>query len=234
MQPLHVPFSEKDDAKSLGAKWDGVLKTWYAPDNLDASLFALWFPKPVIAPKSAKHTLRLDLVPSTEFYKNARLELTKKEWESISNDIRQKNGDCCEECGGQGGVPGKTQNTEAHEKWDYQETPEGSFQVLTGIACLCTACHESTHLGLARVKGREAPAIANLMEVNNWTREEANEHICEAFKVWDVRSKKPWILDCTWILENYGDKMSATTTQNILDYKSKSAERKSPRARVSV
>ena len=30
---LHVPFEQKDDAKSMGAKWDSEKKLWYAPDE---------------------------------------------------------------------------------------------------------------------------------------------------------------------------------------------------------
>ncbi|VVN67835.1 hypothetical protein PS834_00213 [Pseudomonas fluorescens] len=41
---LKVPFSEKDEAKSLGAKWDPSLKTWYIPDGVDISPLAQWLP----------------------------------------------------------------------------------------------------------------------------------------------------------------------------------------------
>ena len=39
---LNVPYAEKDTAKSLGAKWDAAKKKWYAPENLDISLFSKW------------------------------------------------------------------------------------------------------------------------------------------------------------------------------------------------
>lgn len=32
---IAVPFSEKDEAKALGARWDSAEKTWYAPAGLD-------------------------------------------------------------------------------------------------------------------------------------------------------------------------------------------------------
>ena len=40
--PLNVPFKEKDEAKSLGARWNPAAKHWYIPEGLDASLFAKW------------------------------------------------------------------------------------------------------------------------------------------------------------------------------------------------
>lgn len=39
---LEVPFQQKDAARSLGAKWDVVVKRWYVPDGVDASAFATW------------------------------------------------------------------------------------------------------------------------------------------------------------------------------------------------
>lgn len=39
---LNVPFDEKDEAKSIGARWDGDAKCWYAPAGSDLSKFAKW------------------------------------------------------------------------------------------------------------------------------------------------------------------------------------------------
>ena len=39
---LNVPFSEKDDAKKLGARWDVEKKIWYVPDNIDPKPFDQW------------------------------------------------------------------------------------------------------------------------------------------------------------------------------------------------
>ncbi len=43
---LDVPFSEKDAAKSLGARWNPSEKKWYIPENLqeDTSAFQKWLP----------------------------------------------------------------------------------------------------------------------------------------------------------------------------------------------
>lgn len=32
---LHVPYKDKEDAKALGARWDGKQKQWYAPEGTD-------------------------------------------------------------------------------------------------------------------------------------------------------------------------------------------------------
>lgn len=39
---LKVPFSEKDEAKKLGARWDAARKVWYVERNTDLSAFAKW------------------------------------------------------------------------------------------------------------------------------------------------------------------------------------------------
>lgn len=39
---INVPFSEKEVAKSLGAKWDGEARSWYIPNHLDPGRFLRW------------------------------------------------------------------------------------------------------------------------------------------------------------------------------------------------
>jgi len=41
---LEVPFSEKDAAKSLGAKWNQKIKKWYVPRGVDEEGFNHWVP----------------------------------------------------------------------------------------------------------------------------------------------------------------------------------------------
>ncbi|WP_435016355.1 exodeoxyribonuclease VII large subunit [Tundrisphaera sp. TA3] len=51
---LHVPFAQKDDAKALGARWDGARRTWYAPPGTDLEDFRRWMPPGFAAAESAK------------------------------------------------------------------------------------------------------------------------------------------------------------------------------------
>ena len=39
---LKVPFQQKDAAKSLGAKWDATVSSWYVPEGVDTSAFTAW------------------------------------------------------------------------------------------------------------------------------------------------------------------------------------------------
>ncbi|MGV8842699.1 MAG: DUF5710 domain-containing protein [Pseudomonas sp.] len=41
---LKVPFSQKDEVKSLGARWDPNLKTWYVPEGVEIAPLSRWLP----------------------------------------------------------------------------------------------------------------------------------------------------------------------------------------------
>ncbi|WP_277960745.1 DUF5710 domain-containing protein [Pseudomonas sp. RIT-To-2] len=58
---LAVPFSEKDEAKSLGARWDPSQKTWYIPEGVQVGPLTRWLP---VTPLE-------DLVHGPEFYVRA-------------------------------------------------------------------------------------------------------------------------------------------------------------------
>lgn len=44
MMFLKVPFAEKDEAKALGARWNGERKSWYVPDGKPTEGFERWLP----------------------------------------------------------------------------------------------------------------------------------------------------------------------------------------------
>lgn len=43
---LNVPFSEKDEAKALGAFWDAEKKKWYAKEKQNYHKFQKWILSP--------------------------------------------------------------------------------------------------------------------------------------------------------------------------------------------
>ena len=48
MTHLNCPFSEKDQAKSLGARWDAMKNKWYIPPGLPLEPFAKWLPNDIL------------------------------------------------------------------------------------------------------------------------------------------------------------------------------------------
>ncbi|MGK6308640.1 exodeoxyribonuclease VII large subunit [Variovorax sp. DT-64] len=51
-QYLNVPFTQKDAAKSLGARFDGTVKRWYVDEGRDLAAFSQWLPAPAESPPS--------------------------------------------------------------------------------------------------------------------------------------------------------------------------------------
>lgn len=41
---LVAPYSEKEEVKALGARWDPALKTWYVENVENLELFQRWLP----------------------------------------------------------------------------------------------------------------------------------------------------------------------------------------------
>mgnify|MGYP000899773174 FL=1 len=46
---LTVSFKDKDAAKALGARWDGVQRQWYVPEGRELAPFAQWLPAGMVA-----------------------------------------------------------------------------------------------------------------------------------------------------------------------------------------
>lgn len=112
--------------------------------------------------------------------------------------VYERVGHTCEACGA-------TQDREAqiwieaHERWHYDE--KRLVQSLRRLVALCTPCHESTHFGLATVRGNEDRAAAHLATVNKWDTQQVNAHITQAFSVWKQRSSRSWELDLSLLTD---------------------------------
>ena len=64
---LKVPFTEKEHAKALGARWDADRRTWYAPDGVDLAGFAQWIPASALADDETESPLVWRTVRSERF-----------------------------------------------------------------------------------------------------------------------------------------------------------------------
>lgn len=206
MQLLDVLFSEKDAAKALGARWSAEQRAWYVREGADPAPFARWF-----IPQKQVVELFVDLVPRSAWFSNLRSELTADEWLAAKRMVFRRANMRCEVCGGRG----PDHPVECHERWAYDDAT--GVQTLTGLVALCPDCHEATHMGSARVKGRFDEARAHLMAVNQWSAEVAADHIENAFQDWLRRSEREWTLDATWLL-SCGIEVSAETRAKIEEH----------------
>lgn len=163
---INLPFTEKEEAKSLGARWDKTSKRWFIPEGINVSTFSKW----VIQDKPGVK-LPIDLVPSSAWFSNLRSEISSEEWSLVKKATYVAAKYRCECCGGRG----PNHPVECHERWSYDMTT--SIQKLIGTVALCPSCHEATHYGFARVRGREKEARSQLMLVNEWSESQLDFHV---------------------------------------------------------
>jgi hypothetical protein len=190
---LKVPFEEKDAAKGLGAKWDASRRTWYISEGLSSAAFSRWMPLP--STKLPEVRLYVDLVPNTAWFSNLRSVLTLPEWAAVKTRTFRAANYVCEICGGRG----PNHPVECHERWTYIE--DVHLQLLDKTVALCPACHEATHYGLARKRGRELEARDQLLRVNRWTHDQVAKHVSLAMADYERRSSMKWRLDARWLLD---------------------------------
>lgn len=200
---LAVTFEEKEEAKKLGAKWDSINKKWYAP-NMEKILLEKWKinTEPVILSGEDRsyggNNLFVDLIPTTCWFTNVRSCVHPRDWDRLRNHVYERVNYICECCN----INTQTSNVilEAHERWEYNE--ETQTQKLVRIVALCHDCHQSTHMGLAGIKGKGTEAKKHIKKVRGFTEEEYKKHMDEETQIWRKRSMIQWNLDLSLITRN--------------------------------
>lgn len=190
---INVPYSEKEEAKALGAKWDMVEKKWWCLDK-DSQHFQKWLnPQP-----NQNKTLTIELVPSTCWFSNVRNHISSAEWNKVKKHTFTKANYRCEVCNG----VGHKHPVECHELWHYDDT--NHIQTLTGTIALCPDCHTVKHMGLAQIRGVGVKAERWLAKVNNWDNSKTSQYVAGAFSQWRTRSRYDWTLNIDWLNETFG------------------------------
>jgi len=199
---LDVAFAEKDEAKAAGARWDPQARRWYVGPRADRERLARFTPRPPL-PETLPGELRtfpagqglfVDLIPRSCWFTNVRSCVEPRDWERLRKLIIDRTGNECETCYE---PPDREHQLymECHERWHYDD--QTHTQRLVRLLCLCTRCHEATHMGLAKIRRREFEAIEQLTRVEGWTFERAEEHVEAAFELWRERNRTNWTLDLT-------------------------------------
>ena len=146
----------------------------------------------------SKKELLVELIPKTCHYSNVRTTVKPTEWDKIRFISYEAANHKCEICGDTGKNQGYKHAVECHEIWHYDD--EKHVQKLIGLISLCPLCHMTKHIGRAMAMGRENFCYTQLSKVNNWTKEQIQEHVLASFEVHKERSKHEWTLDIS-ILE---------------------------------
>ena len=86
---LKVPFNEKDEAKSLGARWNAEAKLWYVPQGVDATPFEKWLSSaPNAAPTQAAAKPVVKSMPQANAGSTARNETFDDDIDAINARLR--------------------------------------------------------------------------------------------------------------------------------------------------
>lgn len=188
---LNITSQKAKELKNNGKIlfYDYSRKQYYI-DKYD-NFFDKWIPKFCFD----NFSFPIDLIPETCFGSNLRDHISADDWKIIRTDLYKQNSYFCEICG----QKGPNHPVEAHELWSY----ENNIQKMIGLLCLCPACHETQHFGLAMVNGRYEETKKHYAWLCNISENKAEEIFKKSFSVWQIRSQKEWKLDLSWIKTNY-------------------------------
>ncbi len=135
--------------------------------------------------------LNFELVPDSCWYSNLRTLLSKKQWDFLKADAKERAQGKCMICGR------KTNRLEAHERWSYDE--KTATQKLEDIVAVCHDCHAVIHIGRTQLKGDIARAESHYMKVNECSYVEMRKELGIANEIHCRRNKIPeWKLDLSY------------------------------------
>ena len=136
--------------------------------------------------------LKFELVPDGCWYSNLRSILSKKQWDFLRADAKERSGGKCMICGKQ------TKYLDAHERWSYDE--KSCVQKLEDIIAVCKDCHSVIHIGYTQLKGNEERAEKHFMKVNGCSYAEYRKALGLANEVHKRRNEiSEWKLDLTYL-----------------------------------
>lgn len=87
--PLKVPFNEKDQAKSLGARWNSESKHWYIPQGVNASPFEKWLTSsPILATTPVETSRTLKPIRSINRNSDSKASAFNDDLDAINAELR--------------------------------------------------------------------------------------------------------------------------------------------------
>lgn len=183
--------------------------------------------------KSTSPRLTVELVPATCHFSNVRTTIKPQEWDKIRFLSYAAARNVCEICGDVGTNQGYKHKLECHEIWEYDDV--NHIQRLEGLISLCPICHQVKHIGRTIAIGKEGQAFAQLRTINEWTKEELDNHIRESFEQYKERSKHEWILDLSLLNdEPYNLNIDTDKARKFKVKKYKKKRKKKPNLGVKV
>ena len=138
------------------------------------------------------YKLNFELVPDSCWYSNLRSILSKKQWDFLKTDAKERANGYCAICGA------RTNKLDAHERWSYDI--DSKTQKLEDIISVCKDCHSVIHIGYTQLKGNEERAEKHFMKVNNCSYADYREALGKANELHKIRNQvSEWKLDLTYL-----------------------------------
>lgn len=197
---LNIPYKEKKVAKEYGAIWDKDIKRWFCEDESNelCNIYERYKEISIIGEDRSfgGDELYIDMIPKTSYFKNVRSLFNDTDWNLIRHHIYERSSHRCECCGVK-----RFKYLDAHERWIYDY--ETKTQKLIRIIALCRPCHQATHFGHSKKTKNIDKIKEHLKKVKKIDDIELENHIREAYNIWNDRNKIEWIID-TSIISNSG------------------------------
>jgi Domain of unknown function (DUF5710) len=198
-----VPYSKKDEARSLGAFWDPDKRKWYSPDSTYIELLSRFKSYESLIFKGEDRNfggniLYIDMIPY-HCHGNVRSNVSEEEWEAIKYTVRDRSNFVCELCGKDCKKNGN-ESPHCHERFSYNMNTK--VQKLERFLCVCVDCHNVIHWGRSNIMGDGDRTREHLKKIRKMTDDEADSHIRNAYKLrWEREMVDELALDLS-ILEN--------------------------------
>lgn len=197
---LNIPYKEKKVAKEYGAIWDKNIKRWFCEDESNelCNIYERYKDISIIGEDRSfgGNELYIDMIPKTSYFKNVRSLFNDTDWNLIRHHIYERSFHRCECCGVK-----RFKYLDAHERWIYDY--ETKTQKLIRIIALCRLCHQATHYGHSKKTKNIDKIKEHLKKIKKLDDIELNNHIRNAYNIWNERNKIEWIID-TSIISNSG------------------------------
>lgn len=197
--PLCVGPSEENIIKQTDAFYCSEEKCWFWPYQCNANLNEIYPFLPKAYQMGEDTILIPNLVPEPLWGENLRKYLRKEDWDFLRKHTYAQSSYRCLICGGKG----ERWPVECDEVWEYRLLEDGrGMAVLIGLRALCPRCHRVNHLGKANVDGYYNETIKHMAYINGWSLKRAEQTAEEAFRIFNERSQKNWLLayddECNW------------------------------------
>ena len=224
---LSISYDQKDDAKAMGAKWDPEKKLWYAPDSSFAKLIETY--QPLVGKEKKVYSVRkleanepvrnvfllgedrtyggdqlfVDLLPKDSSITLKRT-LEDSEYSKLRNIVVKRVAYKCEICNTEC-LSKDNKYLQLCERFSY--SMEKQVQKLERIVAMCKECFQTVRL---LDKGI---ALSRLIEINQTDKEDAKQHIFDAYEIWKVRSNIKWTVDLS-VVSNFSNGSTSSNSSN--------------------